>query len=339
MSNWLVAQRNELKASLRMIRSKQHLIVTQPFFVVDTPITDCDIHFANSEHFENNPEFIADIYFNQGYSPDFSRLRYMRSSGRAALLATWFWDNHHLFADTMQAAMLSDIYFSAHGYCSAYIRNGCSVDGGFMPLCPIFWSSKEVETAASQALLATRSDLLYGGYNSYRDFPQRDVLIEQIKRHIPSNNLFITPHGTPTDQHPFYGMTPIDRMLEWMKYKVTLCISFGGNTAIRIFDMLLGGGIPLVVGRPKDLDAIIPRHMQEALPVYVIDDESPQAIEAAYRICLERFDEGGMDGVMLRHIYTRDNHMPRHRLSAMIDRIRSIAEQADDIDHILGPVG
>ena len=338
MSNWLVAQREDLKASLREIRSKRHLVVSQPFFALDAPIHECDIYYANSEHFQNHPDFVADIYFNQGYRPDFARLRYMRGTGRATLLATWFWDNHHLFADTMHAAMLSDVYFSAHGYRSAYISNGCSVDGGFMPLCPIFWQQHEVETAASRALLAQRSDLLYGGYNSYAEFPDRDLVIERIKQHIPQNNLFITPHGTPVDQHPFYGMTPVERMLEWMTYKVSLCLSFGGNTAIRIFDMLLGGGIPLVVGRPADLDTIMPRTLQDMLPIIVIEDDSSAAIEAAYRAALARFDADGVDGIMRRHAYMKDNHMPRHRLGAMVDKIRTIAEAADDIDKLLGPI-
>ena len=339
MSNWLAVQREQLKGSLYKIREKKRLIVTQPFFPLDAQVPDCDIYFANADHFQNNPSFVSDIYFNQGYRPDFARLRYMRATGRATLLATWFWDNHHLFADTMQAAMLSDVYFSAHGYRSAYIRNGCSVDGGFAPLCSIFWQLHEIETASSLALQAPRSDLLYGGYNSYAEFPERDVLIERIKQHIPQNKLFITPHGTPPDQHPFYGMTPVARLLEWMTYKVSLCISFGGNTAIRIFDMLLGGGIPLVVGRPADLDSIIPRTDQEMLPIVVIDDDSPQAIEAAHRAAVARFDADGLDGVVRRHAYMKHNHMPQHRLGAMIAKIRAVAERADDLDDVLGPVG
>ncbi len=99
--------------------------------------------------------------------------------------------------------------------------------------------------------------------------------------------------------------------------------------------MLLGGGIPLILGRPTDLDAIIPRHLQESLPVVVIEDTSPEAISAAHNCCIARFDAGGHDGVMTRYSYIKDNHMPHHRLSQMVDEIRSFAERVDEIEQIL----
>lgn len=337
MSSWLTIQREQLRHGLRAIRGKAVLTVTQPFFRVDRQVSGTEVFWADDNYFRKDSNSRADIYFNQGYVPDRDRLTYVRNTGRAKVHATWFWDNHHLIADTLQAALLSDVYFYAHDYKSAYIKNTLSLNGGFSPLCPIFWQLDEAEAAATRALLAPRSDLLYGGYNSYIEFPDRDVLINRIKEGVPNNNLFLTPHGTPPDAHPFYGMTPVDRLLEWMHYKVSLCLSFGNNTAIRIFDMLLGGGIPLIVGRPTDLDGIIPRGMQDMLPVVVIDDASPEAVAAAYAHCLRRFDEGGVDGIMTRHAYIKENHMPHHRLARMIDVIRGFAENVDHLDHTLDP--
>lgn len=309
--------------------------VTQPFFRIDHPITDLEVFWANERYFSTDQERTADIFFNQGYGPDRDRLSYVRNTGRASVHATWFWDNHHLIADTMHAALLSDVYFCAHNYSSSYIRNKLSLNGGFNALCPIFWQMNEVEEAATRAILAPRADQLYGGYNSYLEFPDRDVLIDRIKSQIPNNNLFLTPHGTPPEAHPFYSMTPVDRMLEWMHYKVSLCLSFGNNTAIRIFDMLLGGGIPLIVGRPADLDLVIPRHEQEMLPIVVVDDSAPDAIADAYAYALKRFDDGGLDGVMTRHAYMKHNHMPHHRLGRMVDIIRKFAEDVDRLDEML----
>ena len=331
MIPWIDVQREQLKASLRIIRGKRHLRVTQPFFRVDHPIADVDVFFANDTSYRADDSFSADIFFCQGYSPDLPRLRYLRRTQRAHVLATWFWDNHHLFADTMHAAIMSDVYFYAHGFCSAYVHNEFSLDGGFVPLCPVFWSMAEVESAATQALLAPRSNELYGGYNSYAEFPERDVLIEAIKARLPNNRLFITPHGTSAENHPFYGMSAVDRLLEWMHYKSSLCLSFGGNTAIRIFDMLLGGGIPLIVGRPHDLDNVFPKHVQDELPIIVVDSDSPEAIAAAHQICLDRFDAGGVEGIMRRHMYMRGTHMPHHRLEQMISAIRVLAERCDDL--------
>ncbi len=335
MASWLTVQREQLRQGLFSIRGKQHLTVTQPFFRVDGDVPNVTTYWADDTYFRRDEAATVDIFFNQGYSPDRDRVAYVRSTSRAALHATWFWDNHHLVADTMHAALLSDVYFCAHGYASSYIRNKLALNGGFTPLCPVFWLVSEAKEAATRGILAPRSEKLYGGYNSYAEFPDRDVLIERIKSRIPNNNIFTTAHGTPPDQHPFYSMTPVDRLLEWMSYKVSLCLSFGSNTAMRIFDMLLGGGIPLIVGRPADLDSIFPHGVQESLPIIVVDDVDPDAIAAGFEHSLKRFDEGGLDGVMTRHAYTLANHMPHHRLGQMIDKIRGFAEQADDLDHVL----
>jgi hypothetical protein len=329
MSNWLKVQRECLGASLRSIKSKQRLVITQPFFDFDETITDVDVLWADENAFKNDSSFRADIFFNQGYSPDRERLLYVRGEERANLHVTWFWDNHHLFADTVHSAVLSDVYFYAHGYCSSYISNPFSVDGGFVPLCPIFWKSKEVIEAANRSLFNERSDSLYGGYNSYPEFAERDVTLKRIMANIPGHNLFITPHGTPSNQHPYYGMTPVERLLEWMGYKVSLCLSFGGNTAIRIFDMLLAGGIPLIVGKPHDLDSIIPPDLQRQLPVIIIENDSPEAIRTAYEAAVRSFDEMGKEGVAARHNYIVKNHMPKNRLEQMVNYIRELAEKVD----------
>ena len=335
MGSWLAVQREQLREGLQQIRGKQHLTVTQPFFRIDGDVPNATTFWANDSFFRNDETASVDIFFNQGYAPDRDRIAYVRSTGRAAIHATWFWDNHHLVADTMHAALLSDVYFCAHGYSSSYIRNKLALNGGFMPLCSVFWTISEVQEAATRGILSPRSEKLYGGYNSYLEFPERDVLIERIKKRIPYNNIFTTPHGTQPEDHPFYSMTPVDRMLEWMHYKVSLCLSFGNNTAVRIFDMLLGGGIPLIVGRPADLDTIFPHGVQDTLPIIVVDDADPDAIAEAFELSLKRFDEGGLDGVMTRHAYAMANHMPHQRLARMIDVIRGMADNVDNLDQML----
>ena len=318
-----------LTDQLRSIRNKKHLVVTQPFFDFDEEVGGADILWADENAFKKDAQFVADIFFNHGYSPDRDRLLYVRKEQRSALHATWFWDNHHLFADTVHAALLSDIYFYAHNFRSSYISNSLSVDGGFVPLCPIFWKSADVKAAVSAGLMQRRKNSLYGGYNSYPEFPERDRLLHRIMAHVPEHNLFITPHGTPVEQHRYYGMSPVERLLEWMQFKVSLCVSFGGNTAIRIFDMLLGGGIPLIVGRPDDLDAIVPRKLQEELPIVVIEDSHPEAVLIAHETCVRLFDEMGEAGVVNRHRYVRDNHMPKNRMEQMINVIRELADKVD----------
>ena len=330
--SWLRYQRRDLVARLRALSKQERLVVAQPFFRIDTEIDGMDVRWTNDTAFRQDPDYRCDIWFNQGYSPDFPRLTYVRSTGRALIHATWLWDNHHLFADSMHASMLSDVTFCAHGYASAYLRNEISLDGGFIALCPVFWEDREVQAASEVALHSPRSDALYGGYNSYPEYPKRDALLADVRRAVPNNRIFTTSHGTPPEEHPFYGMSPHDRMLELMGYKVSLCAAFGQNTAMRIFDTLLAGGIPLLLGRPADLPSIFSEAEMEMLPVVVVDEFEGESLAAAHRHCLERFDAEGADGVARRSEFLRRNHMPSNRLAQMVARIRAFADGADEIE-------
>jgi hypothetical protein len=328
-ASWIDRRRWELVDTFQRLAGKERLMITQPFFPFDGQVDGCDIIWADDQHLRTHPDFTCDIFFSHGYSPDFSRIAYVRETGRATLVANWFWDNHHLFASSMHAAMLSDINFHAHDYASSYLANELAETGGFAPLCPIFWTQAVVQQAATLSLLAERSDNLYGGYNSYPEFPARDIALSRIMEGLPQHNIFITPHGTSPDQHPFYGMSPLARLQEWMKYKVSLCMSFGANTAIRIFDCLLAGGIPLIVGRPADLDQIFSAQDMESLPVIVVETDDPIEVRRAYQLCLQRFDHDGPEGVMRRWQFTRSNHMPANRMASMVTRIRQLAANSD----------
>lgn len=331
MTSWIRYRRRQLVESLKAIRGKETLRVAHPFGVNDTPIAGAELIYTGPDAFKD-PGFQTDIFFRQGYAPDYAHLVQLRETGRAGILACWFWDNHHLIADSMHAAMLSDVTFYAHYYKHAYLQNELAVDGTFAPLCPIVWTVSEAERAAALAINAPRSNALYGGYNSYAEFPERDILLRSVMAHIPDHALFMTPHGTPIQAHPYYGLPSLDRLLEWMRYKVSLCIAFDGNMAMRLFDALLGGGIPLLVGRPADLDHVISPAAQKELPVLLIEDKDPAAIAAAYRRGVEIFDQGGAEAALRRHRYVLGNHMLHHRLAFMIQRIREIAEKAEELE-------
>ena len=329
METWLRVRQRQLKESLSTLRRKADWTVVHPYSPLAGPIAGANLVYANESVFEKQPDFQCDIFFGQGNSPDIAKLIKVRETGRATLLASWFWDNHHQFAETVKIATLTDVYFPGHAYISSYIDNFFSINGGFMPMVPVPWTRAEVEKVASQALLSPRSDRLYGGYNSHPQFQARDVIIESVKRLLPDNNVFSTPAGTPIERHRFNSLSTADRLLEYMAHKVVLCVPVDRDLTCRMFDALLAGCIPLLVGHPCDLDTVIPRDLQESLPVVVCDDNSPHAIVRAYKSCLELFDRRGADGIMRRHIFTRDNHMPQNRLEAMIASIRSITENME----------
>jgi hypothetical protein len=220
--------------------------------------------------------------------------------------------------------MLADVSFCAHSYSTHYVPNELGRYGGFVPLTPIFWSNSLVRSLMLEATGKRRRDELYGGYNSYAAWPERDAFLNACMEAIPNNVIKIWPHGLPSDQHLYYTMPREDKFREWLDYKVTLCVSFGINTTMRMFESLLSGQIPVVVGEIHDLDAIIPLSVQEQLPLIRVKTFDAAAVREAYAVALERFDLEGEEGVQRRSRYILENHMPRNRIIQMVDYIRNL---------------
>lgn len=320
---WLVRQ-ERFRAGVAALRDKEVITVTQPFAPIDNDIPGVNVLFANQNYFIEDPTRTADIYFSQGYSPDIPPLWDVVRSGRAGVTACWFWDNHHLIASTMRAAMLADISFCAHSFASHYVGNELGRYGGFVPLCSPFWSNSVARKVLDEVAGKPRADALYGGYNSYKEWPERDVFLRQVMEAIPNNVIKMWPHGMPGDQHPYYSLPAEEKLKDWCSHKVALCVSFGVNTTMRIFDALLAGQIPLVVGDVHDLDMIISPADQATLPVMRIRSLDAGAVREHYAKALQLFDSEGEAGIRRRSEFILAHHMPRNRVIQMVEAIRAL---------------
>ncbi len=317
---WWAQRAGRTAAARAALRDKPVVAVLQPFGPVDNDIPGLDVQFADHSWFEGNPTGTADIYFNQGYEHNIAPLWDVVRGGRAAITACWFWDNHHLFATTTRAAALCDITFCAHSYAAHYLPTELSAFGGFIPLSPIFWPDSLVRRMLAETMARRRDGRLYGGYNSYREFPDRDRFVEAVVARIPDSRLRIYPHGVVP--HPYYDLPPEARLDEWLSYKVALCASFGTNTTIRMFEALLAGQIPIVVGRIHDLEALFPAEIRAALPMHVVEEFDAEAVAACHAQALAQFDAEGEVGIRRRSDHILRHHSLRARIQEMVARIR-----------------
>lgn len=317
---WWEQRAKRFDAARAALRDKPLLTVLQPFGRMDNDIPGLDVQFADHGWFAKNPQRTADIYFNQGYDHNIGPLWDVVRSGRAAVTACWFWDNHHLFAATTRAASLCDISFCSHSYAAQYLPQELSLYGGWIPLAPIFWSDSQVRSMLADAAERPRDGRLYGGYNSYQEFPDRDRFLAAVTARMPDSHIRIYPHGiTP---HPYYALPLKEKLAEWLSFKVSLCVSFGTNTTIRMFEALLTGHIPIVVGRIHDLDALFSAAERAALPIYVVEDYDAEAVAACYAEALARFDAEGPAGIKRRSEHILARHSLRTRIQDMVARIR-----------------
>ena len=321
---WWEMKEARLRSAIGEIRQKEQLTIIQPFAVMDNDIPGLNVLFADDSYFLDEHQRSADIYFNQGYNPNLAALWRVTQTGRASVTACWFWDNHHLFESTIHAAMLADVSFCAHSYMSHYVGNELGRYAGFVPLCPIFWTNSTARQVLSEVSGCPRRNELYGGYNTYSEFPERNIFLRSCMEAIPSNVIKIRePHKSP-DKDYYFNLPPADKLKDNCDYKVALCVSFGHNTTNRTFDALLSGQIPIVVGSIFDLDSIISPQDQAMLPLINIKEYDPVAVRNAYDAAIERFDAEGEAGVRRRSDYILESHMPRNRLIQMVDFVRNL---------------
>lgn len=315
---WITIKNQRKQLALNRLRSKSHLSIGQPFSPIDIQREGRTIRFVNSTHILEQAKDL-DILFFQGYSGETSKIVDVINSLGCSLVVCWFWDNHHLITETTRNAFLADYSFAAHYYASSYLRTPLLGWGGFIPLCPITWSEMKVKMFRERFFDQERSNLLYGGYNSYQQWPERDKWLNEVIESTIPTNINIYKHGqTP---HPFYTLSEEDKFKEWAFHKVTLCTSFEKNTTIRMFDSLLTGSIPILTGEIADLNMIFTPDEMNMLNIIHIQEPTLDLLKNAYDLAISLYDEGGVEHAVKRSDYILQNHMPYNRVHKMVDVI------------------
>lgn len=321
---WWEVREQRLREAINGLRQKSEITVVESIFscAIENTIPGLNVIQAEIEYFDD-PQNRADIYLNPGYEHNIGPLWNVIKTGRVGVSACWFWDNHHLFKSTMRASMVADVSFCAHAYASNY-QNELGHYGGYVPLCGIFWSQTLVETVLADTRGQPRSDNLYGGYNCYPEFAERTVFLKKCQEAIPLNDLKFWVHGLPREQHLYYAMTHEQKLRDWCQYKVSLCVSFGSNMTMRIFEALVSGQIPIVVGDILDFQLVFSPEDEAMLPILRVPADDVEAIATAHREALARFDHEGQFGIDRRTTYALNRHMPRNRLIQMVEAIKTL---------------
>ena len=61
------------------------------------------------------------------------------------------------------------------------------------------------------------------------------------------------------------------------------------------------------------------------LPVIRIEDYSPQAVNAAHQMALQKFDQDGEQGVLRRHQFAMNAHLTSHRIAAILRDVHAFS--------------
>ena len=244
----------------------------------------------------------------------------IRQKRLARLIVVWCWDNHHSFDANLRYNSLADLVLAGHSYCSDSLKTPHSVLGRSFCLPTSQWSRSLVSSLIVETL-DLRSDALSGGHTLYDGAARNEILLA-LKHRVPGNALLLMDGK---NREPYFSLSAEARFRVWAKYKVSIAVPALHDLSMRVFDALIVGQIPIVPTSCYDLDAAIPPHIQEILPVIRIGELSPETVEAAWRVAIERFDQGGVKGVVARHEYARDHHHISSRINGIAEYIKQLS--------------
>jgi hypothetical protein len=247
----------------------------------------------------------------------------IRRQNLAAVIVVWAWDCHHHHGDNLRCSSLADVIIPAHPCCGSRLKTPHSVLGRPFALATAQWSRSLASRLLARDDVVLRSDALSGGYVLW-PIGSRNEILQALKAGIPGNALRLMQ---PNDRDPYFKLSAEERFQDWAKFKVSIAVPVSEDLPLRVFDALIAGQIPIVPTSCKELDSAIPTDVQRKLPVIRVEDLSPQSVEASWRLALKSFDEMGMEGVLKRHEYARDNHHISCRIADISEYIKGFERE------------
>jgi Glycosyl transferase family 2 len=243
---------------------------------------------------------------------------WLREARPGRPIVAWFWDNHHHLFENHETADAVDVIFPGHAIYGEYLRGDQSLYGGHVPLCVTQWARQDIAEWFKEHGGGNRCPDLYGGFVEYVFEPARTGFLHKVMEMLPKHALTIL---SETNLKSYFGRAEKDRFTEWCRYQTSLILPLRNDLSQRVFDALLAGLIPLVPEEIKDLDDVVPRDLQESLPIVRFHMKDPASAVEAQRVAVQRFAEGGQDAARARHQYALENHMFASRINRILDQL------------------
>ena len=271
-------------------------------------------HLASSEH---DPRIAdADIVIMLVHVlNDLEAIRALRTADPDRPIVGWFWDNHHHLFENQAVAEQLDIVIPGHALYAEYLRSDHALQAQPVPLCVTQWTRQDAAGWFDEFGSQERSPDLYGGFVDYAFEPKRMEFLKSAMETIPGHALTILSEANLAE---YFGRSEKERFEEWCRYQTSLVLPLRNDLSQRVFDALLAGQIPLVPEEIKDLDLVIPRKLQDSLPIIRFKMSDPASLVRAQRAALESFATGGHDAVRTRQLYALENHCFSARISSIL---------------------
>jgi len=240
----------------------------------------------------------------------------LRAAGLASVYFAWMWDNHHHHILQIRTAMLADCLFLSHWHERHYLNHPAILPGPHMPACSRQWSSGLIAATYPAGLPVARRDGLFGGFGRYDWAAERNAFIAALMTSCPDHALGLGSVDA------YVAQPEAARLALWAGHKAHIMVPIARDLSTRVFDALLTGQIPLVPSDVADLDLVVPKTLQAALPILRYEPGSVGSAKAAWQEALRRFDAEGAAGIARRHRFAAEHHGLPNRLERFAAFIR-----------------
>ncbi len=269
-----------------------HIAANKITFIIQNFFLQQDLQGLKNR-FEKSLVIMTNNIFAEIGAINFSKIY---QSTPHTIYAVHDYDNHHWLQNSIQIALLADVYIPAHQenylICS---RLNPNVIGG-IPCGSNQWSMDFIKNLKIPLHTVRRKDDPLGKYYFYEKFVYRNKVIRTLESTYPSITIL---------QNDFHALTQEQKWEEWASHKLHWIIPVLNDLPIRFFDALITGGIPLVPsGLTPHIEALgIPKKFYSSYGP--LDILGPKRIVEAN---LSKFENLGKAGITERAQYAIENY-------------------------------
>jgi hypothetical protein len=232
------------------------------------------------------------------------------TSCNKTIFVAWDWDNHHWLDLSTFLAAHTDLYAPAHHENLYLLTRYNWVTVGPVYCGTVQWSRSFLTDNIAKLVTTNRSNEPLGMHIPYAPFTYRNRVVTTLSQHYPTIGF---------SGRNFHNRTKEERLEEWCSHKVHWIAPVLNDVAIRIFDALSTGGIPVVPASMQFLPPIASISREHIVFSTPDDIMNPKPlIERAVAM----FDSGGADGIVARHRYALDHHHGDQRMADVMAFVR-----------------
>jgi len=224
----------------------------------------------------------------------------------------WDWDNHHTLHVSSIISACSDIYCHAHFAHDFELSAHC--DRRFRIAATTFqWNDQVIIDELNYLINSNRSNEALGWHVKYGLFQHREKLLTTLaKKHS-----YI---GLLENGNSYFDKSNLERLREWGGHKVHWVVPTLNDLPCRVFDALITGGIPILPNYLKNDPALNGLHNLDC-EYYTASEifDSEKTISRA----VDKFNEGGMSGILRRINAVLTNHTLSNRIYKILEIFQS----------------